>query len=63
MRYETILGKFGKEHRVGLLAYWLIGLLAYWLIGLLAYWLIGLLAYWLIVDSSTDILLYRNANS
>ena len=50
MRDETLIGKFGKGHKmgIGLLAYWLIGLLAYWLIGLLAYWLIGLLAYWLI---------------
>ena len=37
MSDETIIGKFGIGHRVGLLAYWLIGLLAYWLIGLLAY--------------------------
>jgi len=32
---ETLLGKFGIGHRVGLLAYWLIGLLVYWLISLL----------------------------
>ena len=35
MRDETIIGKFGIGHKVGLLAYWHIGLLAYWLIGLL----------------------------
>ncbi len=46
MRDETILGKFGIGHRIGLLTYWLI----------------GLLAYWLIVDTSADILLYQHAN-
>jgi hypothetical protein len=46
MRNETILGKFGIGHRIGLLAYWLI----------------GLLAYWLIVDFISDILLYQQAN-
>ncbi len=44
---ETLLGKFGKGYRMGLLAYWLI----------------GLLAYWLIVDTSANILLYHHANS
>jgi hypothetical protein len=48
MSDETILGKLGKGHKMG--------------IGLLAYWLIGLLAYWLIVDFFSYILLYQHAH-
>jgi hypothetical protein len=53
MSDETILGKLGKGHKmgIGLLAYWLIGLLAYWLIGLLAY--CGLLFLYFIVSTRT----------
>ncbi len=47
MSDETLYGKFGIGHRIGLLAYWLI----------------GLLAYWLIVDFTSGILLYQHANS